>query len=71
MPTITQVVNAILDSGRQANFQASVFYGQAQIAINNSDPDALMRAIITAFASGLLTQPDVDAINAIDPGSPM
>ena len=70
MPTIGQVVAAIADPGRQANFQNSVFYGLAQVAINNNDPDALIRAVITAFASGLLTQPDVDAINAIDPGSP-
>ena len=71
MPTINQVVNAILDSGRQTNFQNSTFYSLASIACSNNDPDALMRAIITAFASGLLTQADVDSINAIDPGSPM
>lgn len=71
MPTITQVVNAILDAGRQATFQASAFYTFASNACSNNDPDGLMRAIITAFASGLLTQADVDSINAIDPGSPM
>lgn len=70
MPTITQVVNAILDPGRQANFQNSVFYTLASTAINNNDPDGLARSMVLAFASGFLTQADCDSINAIIPGSP-
>jgi hypothetical protein len=70
MPTITQIVNAILDPGRQTNFQNSNFYNLATIAINDGDPDRLNSAILLAFACGLLTQPDVDAVVALIPGSP-
>jgi hypothetical protein len=70
MPTQGQVVAAILDAGRQANFTNSNFYNLVAVAIAANDPDALSRVIITAFASGFLTQPDVDSIMAIIPGSP-
>jgi hypothetical protein len=70
MPTQGQIVAAILDAGRQAAFTGSTFYGQVATAIAANDPDALSRVIVLAFASGLLTQPDVDAIMVLIPGSP-
>jgi hypothetical protein len=70
MPTPSQVVNAIADATRAANFQNSTFYTLVTVACNSNDPDALARAVTLAFASGMLSSADVDAINGLNPGDP-